>query len=75
MLLRKIGKIALFDQLDDVPVAPMNGRDELLLVRRVIRRRVVWATRMFMVFVVMMMVVTPMIVFVRMIMILVMLVF
>jgi hypothetical protein len=71
MLLRKIGKIALFDQLDDVPVGPMNGRDELLLVRRVIRRRLVWATRMFMVFVVMMMVGTPMIVFMRMIVMLV----
>ena len=54
----------------------MNVRDELLLVRRVLRRRLVWVTRMFMVFVAtMMMVVTPVIVFVLMIMIFVMLVF
>jgi hypothetical protein len=76
MFLRKIGQIALVNQLHDVPIRPVNGRDELLLVRRVLGRRLVWAIPMFMVFVViMMMVAILMIVFVLMIMILVMLVF
>jgi len=77
MFFRKIGKIALFDQPDDVPIRPLNARDELLLVRLVPGRRLLWTIRMFMVFVVIMtmMVVIPMIMLVLMIMILVMLVF
>ena len=73
MFLRKIGKIALFDQLDDVPICP-NGRHQFLLVRLVLRRRLLRAIRVSMVFVVIMivmMMVIPMIVSVLMIMILV----
>jgi hypothetical protein len=68
MFLRKIGKIALVDQLDDVPIRPVPpGRDELLLVRGMVVTM--------MVVVIVIVVVIPIILFVLVIMILVMFVF
>src|ERR1700756_931499 len=74
MFLRKIGKIALVDQLDDVPIGPVPpGRDELLFVRGMVVTMMVVVILVMMV--IPMMVVIPMIVFVLVIMILVMFVF
>src|ERR1700752_1447191 len=71
--LRKIGKIALVDQPDDVPIRPVPpGRDELLLVRGMVVTMMVVVILFMVIFIV---VVVPMIVFVLVIKILAMFVF